>query len=85
MSEDLPLGYFVSDEKLLEYGRKITQGHPISDDDAISFAMLTSRFYTMLEPTTQMLNGHLVPISAPIKHIHSCRSQVGVLANGGLR
>jgi len=39
MAENHPLGYFVSDEKLLEYGRRITQGHPISDDDAISFAM----------------------------------------------
>ena len=39
MSEDLPLGYLVSDQKLLEYGRNIIKDHPISDDDAISFAM----------------------------------------------
>jgi len=38
MSENLPLGYFVSDERLLEYGRKIAI-HPMPDDDIISFAM----------------------------------------------
>ena len=36
MPADLPL---VSDEKLLEYGHRITQGHPLSDD-VISFAIV---------------------------------------------
>lgn len=43
MSENLPLGYFVSVEQLLEYGRKITD-HPMPDEDVISFAMFKVLF-----------------------------------------
>ena len=48
---DLPL---VPDDKLLEYGHRITQGYPLSDD-VISFAIVKVLYN--LEPMTQMLHG----------------------------